>query len=244
VNLRGRQIEVEWLDALPPAHPGAIHSRRDLQKLNVLMGNAGIVAHALREAPYVKRPQRLVELGAGDGTFLLSVARRLAPEWHGIQAVVIDRLHLLAPRTRIGFEGLGWTVRVIEADLFDWLKQERDEDREPEVIISNLLLHHFTNPQLRLLLRLVGARAQCLVACEPERNRLAFAAARLSWLIGCGRVTLHDAPVSVRAGFRGQELSDLWCPESSGWVLSEGRAGLFSHRFQACRIHLDARWLP
>jgi len=53
-------------------------------------------------------------------------------------------------------------------------------------------------------------------------------------LIGCNRVTRHDAPASVRAGFTGRELSQLW-PEPESWLLEERAAGPFSHLFVAQR---------
>ena len=67
-----------------------------------------------------------------------------------------------------------------------------------------------------------------------ERSRRALLAARLLGLIGCNRVTCHDAVISVRAGFRGRELSSLW-PEGGDWQLNEAPAGLFSHLFLASR---------
>jgi hypothetical protein len=57
----------------------------------------------------------------------------------------------------------------------------------------------------------------------------------LLWAIGCNAVTRHDATVSVRAGFSGNELSALW-PADSGWQLTERRAGFFSHVFVARRM--------
>ncbi|HPU57171.1 MAG TPA: hypothetical protein PLH97_12995, partial [Verrucomicrobiota bacterium] len=56
-------------------------------------------------------------------------------------------------------------------------------------------------------------------------------------LAGCGRVTAHDAPVSVRAGFTGRELSALW-PRLPGWQLCEQQVGLFSHLFIAQQTSL------
>ena len=47
-------------------------------------------------------------------------------------------------------------------------------------------------------------------------------------------MTCHDAVVSVRAGFTGQELSALW-PDREGWELNETHAGRFSHLFVAQR---------
>jgi hypothetical protein len=47
-------------------------------------------------------------------------------------------------------------------------------------------------------------------------------------------VTRHDAEASVRAGFCGRELSELW-PKSDAWVLTERAAWPFSHLFVARR---------
>jgi hypothetical protein len=53
-------------------------------------------------------------------------------------------------------------------------------------------------------------------------------------LIGCNGVTRHDADVSVRAGFRARELTDLW-PAAGDWHLREAPCGLFSHNFLASK---------
>jgi len=70
------------------------------------------------------------------------------------------------------------------------------------------------------------------VALEPRRHFAARLGCELLWMIGCNRVTRHDARLSVRAGFRGQELSSLW-PNIDGWSAHEQPAGLFSHLFVA-----------
>src|SRR5437867_1950832 len=76
-----RRVEPEFLDELPASDPRAIRSRRDLRCLNAWMGNTQIMARALRSGFPHEPPQRLVELGAGDATFLLRVAQRLGPHW-------------------------------------------------------------------------------------------------------------------------------------------------------------------
>ena len=45
-----RRIEPEFLDELSPANPAAVQSRRDLRRLNLLMGHVGILTRALRLA--------------------------------------------------------------------------------------------------------------------------------------------------------------------------------------------------
>jgi hypothetical protein len=45
-------------------------------------------------------------------------------------------------------------------------------------------------------------------------------------------VTRHDAVVSVRAGFRDDELTAIW-PRDARWRIEERGRGLFSHAFTA-----------
>ena len=45
-----RILEPEWLDTLPEDDARAQRSRRDLVRVNALMGNVGIVARLLRDA--------------------------------------------------------------------------------------------------------------------------------------------------------------------------------------------------
>ncbi len=230
--LHERILEPEWLDELPPAEPRARRSRRDLQRVNAWMGNVRRVVRALETAPLPETPGRLTELGAGDGTFLLQVARRLSARWRTVEAVLVDRLQLLAPQTRDAFQRVGWTVRTVQADACEWLAGPHGEPCE--VLLTNLFLHHFAPEPLRRLLQAAARRTRFFLACEPERSLVALIGARLLGLIGCSAVTRHDALASVRAGFRGGELSSLW-PEPDRWQLSEEPVGWFSHLFQAAR---------
>jgi len=175
---------------------------------------------------------QIVELGAGDGHFLLSVAENLQVKWPGATATLVDRLDTLDPQTREQFKCLGWDVRVEIAEASEWL---RDTSRQPaRIIISNLFLHHFQPEQLAGLLRLAANSSCSVIALEPRRSWLPRLCGRLLWVIGCGPVTRHDAGISIRAGFAGDEISALW-PDKKNWELVERPAGLFSHLFIARR---------
>ena len=85
---------------------------------------------------------------------------------------------------------------------------------------------------MAVLLREVSRQTRTFLACEPRRARPALVAASMLGLVGCNRVTVHDAAISVRAGFRDHELSAVW-PRGAGWMLTEGNAGRFAHTFLA-----------
>lgn len=225
-----RSVRPEILDELSPGDPRAIRSRRDLRTINTLMGHPALIARALRTAPM---PRVLVELGAGDGTVLLKVAKRLGRPGSRVRAILVDRRPSLSSATKSAFERQGWDVECCAADVFDWLSHPTAD--RADAMLANLFLHHFRDAELAALLSAAAPRTSHFIACEPLRSRAALAGVSLMPLVGCSAVTRHDGAISVRAGFRGRELSALW-PEYPGWRLTERRSGLFTHAFVARRL--------
>ncbi len=227
-----RVVNSELLDTLSPGDSRAARSRRDLQRVNAWMGHCGLIARALRSACPVRTARRLVDLGTGDGRFLLRVARRLSAAWHGTRAVLLDRRPVVSPETCQALEALGWSAEAVEADAIAWLGLPATP--ACDVMLANLFLHHLSEEQLAALLRGAAGRTRVFIAAEPSRSSRNLLFSRLLWLIGCSHVTRHDALVSVRAGFVHSELSRLW-PPGQGWTLEEHPAGWFSHLFVAHR---------
>ena len=227
-----RTLHPELLDDLSVDHPGAVGSRRDLRRINTLMGHAGILARSLKNIFPKQPPSHLLEIGAGDGKLLLRVAQCLPANWRNLDVTIVDQQDLLRADTKIEFAVLNWRVRSVEADVFDWLSDPATE--KSDAVLANLFLHHFTNEQLQLLFSEIAKKADALIAVEPRRSPWPLFCTQLLSLIGCNAVTCHDAPVSVRAGFTARELSALW-PRDGNWELTERRAGLFSHLFVARR---------
>lgn len=227
-----RTLHAELVDELPADHPGAMGSRRDLRLINSLMGHTGILGRSLKSVCPRNTSLRLVEIGAGDGRVLLRIARRLAPKWYNVDVVFVDMQDLLLTETKADFAVLNWGARLMKADILQWLEDTVDE--KCDVILANLVLHHFINDQLKTLFSLAARKANALIAVEPRRANFPLFCAKWLSIIGCNPVTCHDAPISVRAGFKDHELSALW-PSDGRWVLRERAAGLFSHHFVARR---------
>lgn len=234
-----RQISPEILDDLPPADPRAIRSRRDLQRVNRVMGSCGILSrairHALASAPH-DAPLRILELGAGDGTLALRIAKRLANSWPAAELTLLDRLPLATQATGTAFAHLGWTLRPLTVDVLEWARAPAQQRAAAwDVILANLFLHHFEEDPLRELLSAVAGRCNAFIACEPRRSLPALAGSELMYALGVSADTRHDAIASVRAGFRGSELSRMWPTGQGRWRLEERLAGPFSHLFVAAR---------
>src|SRR5471030_521870 len=227
-----RIVQPELLDTLPPDDPRAIRSRRDLRRVNAWMGNHAIMVRALQNNQSGRMLQQITELGAGDGAFLLRVAQKLKvgqasslPALPAVKATLLDLQKNISSETLAAFASIGWRAEAVVADVFDW-------PQDSEVVVGNLFLHHFEDDRLAELLRLISQRARLFIAVEPHRFRYAFPCAQLLRFIRCNAITLHDAAVSIRAGFVRREISALW-PDKQNWRLTERRAGLFSHLFIA-----------
>ncbi|MCC6982138.1 MAG: methyltransferase domain-containing protein [Bauldia sp.] len=225
-----RRVEPEILDALAPDDPRAIRSRNELRRINRIMAQAGVMARALARAAPPGGVRSILDLGSGDGTFMLAAARSLSRRWAGVSVTLLDRQTSASAATLAAFASLGWRARSVQADAVAFLRS----GERFGAATANLFLHHFDDPALASLLAAISGAADLLVACEPRRAALPLAASRLVWVFGSGPVTRHDAAASVRAGFTGDELSRLW-PKAPGWRCEEGRAALFTHRFVARR---------
>jgi hypothetical protein len=224
-----RRLETELLDVLPAHEPAAARSRRDHKLLNAVMMHPVIMARRMR-CHTVAAPRRIIELGAGDGSLMLRLGRRLARHWPGVGVVLVDRQDIVTPETRQAISTFGWRAAHVTQDVFDYLAVAEPAD----IIIANLFLHHFRAAQLSEIFMRCANLAPVFIALEPRRAGFPLLGSRMIGLLGCNYVSRHDAVASVRAGFRDNELSALW-PERQRWTLDEGRASIVTHCFAAKR---------
>ena len=230
-----RIVAREILDEIEPRDPQALAARHDLRVINRLMRNARWISQLAEQQLDLTQPLRVLDLGSGDATFLLSVVQRFPPGNGRSHAWAVDRRSLVTPEIVDRFRDRGWDLQVAEADAVEWLRH--NHPLEQSLVIANLFLHHLPDESLRELLQGVSW-AKLFVACEPRRSYFALTASRLLWAVGSNAITRHDAVVSVRAGFRAQEISALW-PDGVGWRLEERPMGLFSHCFSAQMTRSD-----
>lgn len=243
-----RTVSAETLDGLAADDPHAIRSRRDLRRVHRVMGTRSTVLHVLRGMTalhHKPEPLRVLELGAGDGTLMLGVARTLAAEWPTVELTLLDAQQLVHRDTVKDYSALGWNAVSHVGDVFDWVAGDTDRMRTGhaspswDLIVCNLFLHHFEGAELARLLGAIAKRSQLFFACEPRREWVALAGSHLIGAIGANAVTREDAVLSVHAGFCARELSALWPGSPPAWQIQEYSAGLFSHCFRAERVEAD-----
>jgi hypothetical protein len=210
-----RTLQPELLDSLPPQHPDARHSRRDLRLINRIMGNHRWFEVTL--PPLLRDGERVLELGAGTG----ELGCRLAAG--GTRVDGLD----LCPRPEAWPASEEWH----QDDLLAF----PGYDRCP-VVIGNLIFHQFSTAQLAGLGGTLRRSARLIVACEPFRQR-GFQAlfATLAPVFGANRVTRHDARVSIAAGFRADELPAALGLNDKNWNYRCQTTALGAYRMVAIR---------
>ena len=244
-----RIVAPETLDSLAVNDPAAMRSRRDLRRVHRAMGTRSIVVHGLRSMTAPRRqavPLRVLELGAGDGSLMLGVARALGSTWPPVELTLLDAQALVDRDTIERYACSGWKAVPQVVDVLDWAA---DTDHSPlegsaesrwDLIIANLFLHHFEGAQFATLLKAIATRAHCFFACEPRRAWLALAGSHMVGAIGANKVTRQDAVLSVHAGFCRDEISALWPAQGVDWQIREYSAGFFSHCFFAQHVKANA----
>lgn len=196
-----RTVIPEILDHLAADDPEAVRSRRDLRRINFLMGNERWVCAAVKKFSRVAQ-KGIVEIGAGDG-WLCGKLARLFP-----QAPVAA--HDLAPRP----VELDPQVTWHRGDLF-----RMPAPPDGGVLIANLFLHHFEKDQLETLGRWAG-NFEVMIFSEPDRARLPHLLGNLMhpWI---NRVTRHDMHVSITAGFIAGEIPRFLGLDPARWQVRE-----------------------
>ncbi|MEM1443547.1 MAG: hypothetical protein AAGF67_14475 [Verrucomicrobiota bacterium] len=213
--MKERLVIPEILDSLPHDDPEAKRSRRDLNRINALMGNYRWGSARILDSDL----KNWTELGAGAG-HLSEFADDFDQEIH---LAALD----LAPRPAFWPEHWDWN----QEDLFEFLPSL--EGGKSHGIFSVLFLHHFESEALGKLGDMIQNSFTRVVFAEPARFRI-------FWLLShallpvVNRVTRHDMLVSIRAGFRKGELVSL-LGLGKDWEVRETVHWLGGLRFEAWR---------
>jgi hypothetical protein len=195
-----RVVVPELLDSMPADDPEAMRSRRDLRRINRMMGNDDWICRMVRKFPAAAK-RGIVEIGAGDGV----LCRRLKFIFPESVVAAYD----LAPAPELTRE-ISWH----QGDIFTMPPPTNDG-----VMIANLFLHHFEGDLLLKLGEWVSG-SRVLIFNEPDRAQLPHFLGGLMhpWI---NRVTRHDMHVSIRAGFAHGEITKLMGLDGSGYQFTE-----------------------
>lgn len=210
-----RILQPELLDSLPHDHPDALHNRRDLRLINLILGNHRWLARTLRTE--LRRAETVLELGAGTGELGLRLARN---------GVAVDGLDLW-PRPADWPAARAWH----RADLRTFEGYDRYS-----AVAGNLIFHQFSDDDLGAVGARLARSMRLIVACEPVRRRSSQVLYRaLAPLFGANHVSLHDGHVSIAAGFREAELPRALGLDAAEWHVRCSHTVLGAYRMVAIR---------
>lgn len=188
----GRVIKPELLDDESGTDKQA--SLGDLVRIGRFLGGHRVLRSLMRQLTAPEEAFSVLDVGSatGDGGAIIRGVRPRAL----VTSFDYRVDHLAhAPRPRVA----GDAFRLpFEEGSFDF-------------VYSSLFLHHFENDAIVALLRNFRAAARrAVVIIDLERGPMAYYFMPLSqWLFHWNRITLHDAPASVEAGFKKTELESL-----------------------------------
>ena len=187
-----RVILPEILDHADPAP--ARESLHDLVRLNRFFGGYRILKHMIAAFAGPSDRFTMLDVGAASGDMGAAVRDRYPRAL--ITSLDYKDDHLVKA-----------SAPKLVGDAFQLPFAERSFD----FVFSSLFLHHFTNQEIVQLLssfRAVARRA--VLAIDLERGPFAYYFVPATrWLFGWHEITLHDAPISVGAGFKRPELLQL-----------------------------------
>jgi ubiquinone/menaquinone biosynthesis C-methylase UbiE len=191
VDLRARATEPEQLDeGVPEAE--ALRSLADLRFVNRWLGNRGSLLRAVRA--HLPPGGRLLDVGCGSGDVPAFLLTRLPGPLLAV-GVDVKTLHLrAAPRA----------LRRVVADV----RRLPFPDGAFDVVTASLFLHHFDEEDLpEVLAGLHRLARRALVVNDLHRARVPYLFGRAAFpLLFRSRVSVEDGLLSIRRGFRADEL--------------------------------------
>jgi hypothetical protein len=212
--MAARVVKPEILDHLPADDPEALRSRRDLRRINFLMGNERWILRTIRGFPK-EAAKGIVEIGAGDGALSCKLAR-MFPD------AMVTACDLVARPA-----GLDERVCWRQGDVL-----AGDDPPAGGVLVANLFLHHFEGGLLVALGKLC-TRYEVVIFNEPDRGLLPHVLGKLMWPL-VNRVTRHDMHVSINAGFARGELAGLLGLDAEAWRIRETSTWRGARRVLGC----------
>ena len=185
---------------------------RDLHRINRLFGGHAatdaVLDPELRQRDHV----RLLDLGCGSGDYLVHLARRGAQFGCTMELIGVDANPVTVGHARAHLdEQLPRSLRSqVRVEIGDALAFPCD-DNAVDITHAALFLHHFHGDAARRLLRqMQRVSRHGIVVNDLHRHPLAWIGI---WLLSRGLrmapMVQHDGPMSVRRGFRADELRAL-----------------------------------
>ena len=207
-DLSRRVSDPELMDTVEYPAPVLRRALAFLELTNRRFGGAAVVLRKLEawSAGWSRNGSiHILDVGTGGGDIPLSIVTWARRQAFKLKVTALDSTSTIAEiaRQRVGPDP---DVEVVVGDLFDVARGKERFD----YVIASLFLHHVTPDETVQALRACDRLAVRGVIISDLRRSLASLVAVTSISLLTGNfVVRHDAPLSVRRGFRVHELREL-----------------------------------
>lgn len=202
IDLSNRSLQKELLDAADIPFADIQQNMKELNSVNHLLGGHAITLQGFKAlAKQVDQPISICEIGCGGGDNL-RVLYNYAQEKN-------------IPIRLIGIDIKQSCIQFAAAQNSDmqatWLcsdyRTANMKALAPDIIFSSLFCHHFSRPDLLLMMRWMHEHSKRgFFINDLHRHPLAYYS--IKWLTGLfskSYLVKHDAPLSVARGFKKEE---------------------------------------
>jgi 2-polyprenyl-3-methyl-5-hydroxy-6-metoxy-1,4-benzoquinol methylase len=206
-DLSHRSYEKELLDRNDIPFNDIKRNMQELEVINARLGGHAITLEGLKQILQGKKePFSICEIGCGGGDNLKVISywcnkRKISVKLSGID-INNDCIEYAGENCR--------ELRSVQFIASDY-RQVEFRDNKPEIIFSSLFCHHLNDEQfVDMLLWCKRNSGRGFFINDLHRNLVAwFSIKLLSRLFSKSYLVKHDAPLSVKRGFKRKELAGL-----------------------------------
>lgn len=206
-DLRHRVADPELMDDFSIGGHELRQALAELRTINWLLGSAWPTLEGVQRLwRWAGQPSHLtiLDIGAGSGDTSQVLLHWASQHGVAMQITLVD-LHRETCAVAAAYHQGEPRVQVRQGDLFAL------EEGCADIVTASLFLHHIPDAQLpEACLALYRAARIGVVINDLHRNRFAWAFILVATrLLSRNRMIRHDAPLSVRRGFRAADLQRL-----------------------------------
>jgi ubiquinone/menaquinone biosynthesis C-methylase UbiE len=200
---------LELLDG-PLDDPAALAGNlRDLRRINRLLGGVRLTADAIEALAAHREDLSLLDVGTGGADIPMALLDRARRRGRRLSVVAVDNRPEILAAAAIAWPRVPITDGL-ELHVGDGLSLPYP-DRSFDVAHASLVVHHLEPTDATALLAEMARVARLgVIVNDVDRRWPALVGA---WLMGHfltgNRYTRHDAPLSVRRGYRPSEVDEL-----------------------------------
>lgn len=207
MNWRERNQEKEIMDDLQLESEDLRQTLHDIAWINQHLGGHRTVVTGVKtitgKIP-AEQFRRVVDVGCGLGDTLhaLRVAKTL-PDTVQMKGIDANPYTVSLARDRFGRQGLDFQTHELTPD--------QSHQIEGELLIFSLFLHHFSDADIKSILRNLDRKAvKAVLINDLQRHRLSHFLFRvIAGLLRFSKMARFDGALSIKKGFTKKELSNL-----------------------------------